>query len=97
MALTNLNWDIINKNLFVEGNKFWRTGYYNKKTGEETYVCSEGKRTKCPCTALVRYFKRRENDNNVEDGGEEHVSDDERGDSADDEGYDMDLWKEDPR
>ena len=27
MALTQLSWDIINKNLFVEGAKYWRTGY----------------------------------------------------------------------
>jgi hypothetical protein len=29
------------------------------KTGEEYYVCAEQKRSKCPCTALVRYFEKK--------------------------------------
>ena len=49
MALSGENWDIINKNLFIEGAKYWRTGYFNQKTGEEQYICFEYKRTKCPC------------------------------------------------
>ena len=28
------------------------------KTGEEFYTCSELRRTKCPCMAMVRYFKK---------------------------------------
>ena len=58
MALSGLNWHIINKNLFVEGAKYWRTGYFNRKTGEEKYICSEAKKSKCPCTALVRYVPK---------------------------------------
>jgi hypothetical protein len=101
MALTKLSWDIINKNLFVEGAKYWRTGYYNRKTGEESYICSEAKKTKCPCTALVRYFKRPNNDGESEqeqmsdeergDSGQEQMSDEERGDSGED------MFDEDPR
>ena len=88
MALTKLSWDIINKNLFVEGAKYWRTGYYNRKTGEESYIYSEAKKTKCPCTALVRYFKRPNNDGESE---QEQMSDEERGDSGED------MFDEDPR
>ena len=91
MALTQLSWDIINKSLFVEGAKYWRTGYYNRKTGEENYICSEAKKTKCPCTALVRYFKVPN-----ADGEQEHVSDDEHGDSGD-EDMATDMFEEDPR
>ena len=40
MALSGENWDIIDKNLFIEGAKYWRTGYFNQKTGEEQYICS---------------------------------------------------------
>ena len=58
MALCYQDWDIINKNLFIEGVKFWRAGHFNMKTGEEFYTCSELRRTKCPCMALVRYFKK---------------------------------------
>ena len=69
MALSGENWDIINKNLFIEGAKYWRTGYFNPKTGEEQYICSEYKRTKCPCSALVRYYRRVRSASNTEEGG----------------------------
>ena len=62
MALCNQDWDIINRNLFVEGAKFWRSGYFNRKTGEEQYICSEYRRTKCPCSAMVPYVPRGEPD-----------------------------------
>ena len=58
MALCNQYWNIINNNLFIEGVKFWRAGHFNMKTGEEFYMCSELRRTKCHCMALVRYFKK---------------------------------------
>ena len=62
MALCNQDWDIINNNLFIEGVKFWSAGHFNLKTGEEFYVCSEHKKSKCPCTALVRYFVKKSTD-----------------------------------
>ena len=62
MALCNQDWDIINRNLFVEGAKFWRSGYFNRKTGEEQNICSEYRRTKSPCSAMVRYVPRGEPD-----------------------------------
>ena len=58
MALSSHNWDIINNNLFVEGAKYWRGGHFNYKTWEEYYVCSEQKKSKCPCSAMVRYIVR---------------------------------------
>ena len=77
-------WDIINKNLFIEGVKFWRAG-------EEFYVCSEHKKSKCPCTALVRYFVKKSTDPPVgaNDDGEGEV--DEGGDAE------ASIFEEDPR
>ena len=57
MTLPSIDWAIINKNLYVEGAKFWKSGYLNMDTGEELYRCAEYKKTKCQCTAMVRYFK----------------------------------------
>ena len=58
MALCKKDWDITNSYLFIKGVKFWRAAHFNFKTREQIYVCSEQKKSKCPSTALVRYFKK---------------------------------------
>ena len=57
MTLFSQKWSIVNKNLFIEGVNFSRAGHFNPITLEELYVCSEYERSKCPCTAVVRYYK----------------------------------------